>query len=91
MLDAAGRTREALPALERAAALQDELAVADPNSTRARAEVATNDGLRGRLLAKLGQRAPAFASQQRAVDVSRELSRGNPDNVELRVAVASGT
>ena len=59
MLDADGRTREALASLERAATLQDQLAAADPDSARARAETATNHGMRGRLLAKLGQRAAA--------------------------------
>ena len=88
MLEAEGRTREALASLERAATIQDQLAAADPENARARAETATNDAMRGRLLAKLGQRAAALASLQRAVDVSRELSQGNPDNVELRVAVA---
>ena len=89
MLDADGRTREALASLERAAMLQDQLAAADPNSARARAETVTNDALRGKLQAKLGQRAAALASLPRAVDISRTLSQGNPDNVELRVAVAS--
>ena len=42
MLDADGRTREALVSLERAVVIQDQLAAADPESTRARAETATN-------------------------------------------------
>ena len=32
--------------------------------------------------------ARAEASFERALDTSRALSRGNPDNVELRVAIA---
>ena len=89
MLDAAGRTREALAALEKAAAIQDQLAAADPNNARARAETVTNDAFRGKLQAKLGQRAQALVNLTRAVDVSRTLSRDNPDNVELRIAIAS--
>ena len=89
MLDADGKTREALASLERAASIQDQLAAADPGNARARAETVTNDALRGKLQAKLGQRAPALANLARAVEVSRTLATGNPDNVELRIAVAS--
>lgn len=44
--------------------------------------------MRGRLLTKLGQRAGALSSLQHAVEISRELSAGNPDNVEMRVTIA---
>ena len=83
MLDADGRTREALASLERAVLMQDQLAAADPESTRARGETATNYAMRGRLLAKLGERDASLSSLRRAVDISRALSQGNPENVEL--------
>jgi len=88
MLEADGRAREALAAIERAAALQDQLAAADPGSARARGETATNYAMRGRLLATLGRRAAAFADLDRAVAITRTLSQGNPDNIEMRVSVA---
>ncbi len=45
--------------------------------------------MRGRLLAKLGERDGSLSNLRRAVDISRTLSEGNPENVERRVAVAS--
>jgi hypothetical protein len=43
--------------------------------------------MRGRLQAKLGDRA-ALSSHARAVELCRELTAGNPANVELRVYLA---
>ncbi len=63
---------------------------ADPHNTSLRAEAASDHSALGTTEAKPPQRTSALASHFFAVTTSRELSKANAGNVELRVAVALG-
>ena len=88
MLDARGRTREALAEYEKAMAIHQSLSSADPTNSRARLELATDLAAMGTVQAKLGMRAASLANHTRTVEMCRALSAENEDNVEWRVAIA---
>jgi hypothetical protein len=75
-LSQAGRTEEALPPAERAAATYRELAAADP--ARYRPELAAALANLGVRLTSLGQPANAVAAAAEAVTIRRELAQDDP-------------
>ena len=90
MLDAEGRTREALTSLERAATIQDQLAAADRQQ---RAGPRGDRDQRCLPRQAAGQARPAGPGARQS-DPCRGGEPGcsaiaNPDNVELRIAIAS--
>ncbi len=50
-------------------------------------ELASDSNRLATAQAKIGARVPALANHSRAVEMSRQLQRENPTNVELRVAL----
>jgi tetratricopeptide (TPR) repeat protein len=87
LLDSLGRSRDAVPEFERALALHEVLAAADPNNDALAAEIATDHNGLATALAKLGDRTGSLTHHVQAVETSRQLSEANPADVELRVAL----
>ena len=88
MLDASGKTAEAIGEYEKALAIHLSLAAADPASDSMKLEIASDSNRLATAQTKIGDRAAALANHSRAVTMSEELRGRNPGNVELRVAVA---
>jgi non-specific serine/threonine protein kinase/serine/threonine-protein kinase len=88
MLDALGRTRDGIRESQSALSVLEALGTSDPENESITADLASNYNQLATMLVKVHDRAGALAYHDRAIALSRELSRTNPRDVELRVAVA---
>jgi len=88
MLDAEGRTAEAVRELQTATAIHLKLAAADPSNSGWKLALASDYNRLATVQAKRGDRAAAIENHTKAVEMTRELRDANPENVELSVAVA---
>jgi tetratricopeptide (TPR) repeat protein len=88
MLDADGKTPEAIKEYEKALEIHLSLSAADPASDSMKLEVASDSNRLATAQTKVRHRTAALANHTRAVTMSQELRTKNPANVELRVAVA---
>jgi hypothetical protein len=87
--DEAGDPAGALPLLERARGLRDELVTASPVVSRFQNGLANCDNSLGIVQFRLGRRADSYASHQRARDRWERLVRANPKVIDYKNRLAA--
>ena len=84
----AGRPAEALAACERAKSILEELADANPNTTRFQSDLARSHNTIGVLLQQTGRPAEALAAFERAMAILWKLTEANPNVTEFQEDLA---
>jgi tetratricopeptide (TPR) repeat protein len=88
MLDQRGKYRDAVRQYQRALAIHQALMASDTGNDAYRLEVASDYSSLAVTQAKMGERTASIGNHTRAVSMTRELSKANPANAELRLSVA---